>query len=163
MDLFRFPPASFGDYFLLVIAIVIVINLILIVRALSSRGNRKTEGVSPTTSDPDVDTVLSPTETELVSEEVPNLKAAVQEAPIVSLGGEEQLEVEIKSIPDDKTLELEITSLPEKEVKTEIRPVLEEMSPDSCEYCSLFKDLNTMVCPNCGRPLNIRIIREPSR
>ena len=164
MDLFRFPPTSFGDYFLLVIAIVIVINLILIVRALSARGNRKTEVVSPTAaSEPEIDSVLSPPETELVSEEVPNLEAAAQDAPIVPLQGEEQIEVEIKPIPDDKTLELEITSLPEKEVKTEIRPVLEEMSPDSCEYCSLFKDLGTMVCPNCGRPLNIRIIREPSR
>jgi len=163
MDLFRFPPTSFGDYFLLVIAIVIVINLILIVRALSARGNRKTEVFSPTASEPENDTVLSPPETELVSEEVPNLEAAAQEAPIVPLQEEEEIEVEIKPIPDDKTLELEITSLPEKEVKTEIRPVLEEMSPDSCEYCSLFKDLNTMVCPNCGRPLNIRIIREPSR
>lgn len=163
MDLFRFPPTSFGDYFLLVIAIVIVINLILIVRALSARGNRKTEVVSPKASEPEIDSVLSPPETELVSEEVPNLEAAAQEAPIFPLQGEEQIEVEIKPIPDDKTLELEITSLPEKEVKKEIRPVLEEMSPDSCEYCSLFKDLGTMVCPNCGRPLNIRIIREPSR
>lgn len=164
MDLFRFPPTSFGDYFLLVIAIVIVINLILIVRALSSRGNRKTEVVSPTAvSEPEIESVLSPPETELVSEEVPKLEAVAQEAPIVPLQGEEQVEVEIKPIPDGETLELEIASLPEKEVKTEIRPVLEEMSPDSCEYCSLFKDLNTMVCPNCGRPLNIRIIREPSR
>lgn len=163
MDLFRFPPTSFGDYFLLILALVIVINLILIVRAVSARGKRETEAVSPIEiSEPEIYSSSPPPDMEPASEDVPNLKTTVQETPI-PFQGEELLEVEIKPIPDDETLELEITSLPERDVRPEIRPILEERSPDSCEYCALFKDLGTMVCPNCGRPLNLRIIREPSR
>jgi len=41
------------------------------------------------------------------------------------------------------------------EVSTEIRPLLNSEEPDGCEYCSIFKDLSTIVCPNCGKPLNL--------
>ena len=41
------------------------------------------------------------------------------------------------------------------EVSTEIRPLLNSEEPDGCEYCSIFKDLGTIVCPNCGKPLNL--------
>jgi len=41
------------------------------------------------------------------------------------------------------------------EASTEIRPLLSSEEPDNCEYCSIFKDLSTIVCPNCGKPLNL--------
>jgi len=41
------------------------------------------------------------------------------------------------------------------EASTEIRPLLSSEEPDTCEYCSIFKDLSTIVCPNCGKPLNL--------
>ena len=41
------------------------------------------------------------------------------------------------------------------EASTEIRPLLSSEEPDKCEYCSIFKDLRTTVCPNCGKPLNL--------
>lgn len=41
------------------------------------------------------------------------------------------------------------------DVSAEIRPLLSPEKPDECEYCSIFKDLSTVVCPNCGRPLNL--------
>ncbi len=41
------------------------------------------------------------------------------------------------------------------EASTEIRPLLSSEEPDKCEYCSIFKDLSTIVCPNCGKPLNL--------
>ena len=40
-------------------------------------------------------------------------------------------------------------------LSAEIRPLLSPEEPDECEYCSIFKDLGTVVCPNCGRLLNI--------
>jgi hypothetical protein len=43
------------------------------------------------------------------------------------------------------------------EIKPEIRPVLEEETRESCAYCSMFRDIGTMVCPNCGRTLNLKI------
>ena len=45
------------------------------------------------------------------------------------------------------------------EIKPEIRPVLEEETRESCAYCSLFSDIGTMVCPNCGRPLKLNNAR----
>ena len=41
------------------------------------------------------------------------------------------------------------------EASTEIRPLLSSEEPGTCEYCSIFKDLSTIVCPNCGKPLNL--------
>ena len=40
-----------------------------------------------------------------------------------------------------------------------IRPVLEEETKESCPYCSMFRDIGTMVCPSCGRPLNLKNAR----
>ena len=48
------------------------------------------------------------------------------------------------------------------EIKPEIRPVLEEETTESCPYCSMFRDIGTMVCPNCGRTLNLKIARANS-
>ena len=82
-----------------------------------------------------------------------------------------------KPIPDhtkavkERSLEIKIKELLEKrenanlfsqkefekdEVKPEFRPVLEEETWESCPYCSMFRDIGTMVCPNCGRSLNLK-------
>jgi len=42
------------------------------------------------------------------------------------------------------------------EIKLEIGPVLEEETRESCSYCYMFRDIGTMVCPNCGRTLNFK-------
>lgn len=51
---------------------------------------------------------------------------------------------------------------PREDVKLEadIRPLLNREETEGCPYCALFKDLGTAVCPNCGRPLNIRILTQ---
>jgi hypothetical protein len=42
------------------------------------------------------------------------------------------------------------------EIKLGIGPVIEEETGESCSYCSMFRDIGTMVCPNCGRSLNLK-------
>ncbi len=42
------------------------------------------------------------------------------------------------------------------EIKLEIGSVLEEETRESCAYCNMFRDIGTMVCPNCGRTLNLK-------
>ena len=45
------------------------------------------------------------------------------------------------------------------EVRSEIRPLIDVETSESCGYCSIFRDIGTMVCPNCGRPLNLKIVQ----
>ena len=42
------------------------------------------------------------------------------------------------------------------EIKPEIGSVPEEETRESCPYCYMFRDIGTMVCPNCGRTLNFK-------
>ena len=44
----------------------------------------------------------------------------------------------------------------DKEVP-EIRPIFGVETKDACKYCSIFKDMGNIVCPNCGRALNLKI------
>jgi len=46
------------------------------------------------------------------------------------------------------------------EIESDIRPLLNREEAEGCPYCALFKDLGTAVCPNCGRPLNLRLIQQ---
>ncbi len=39
------------------------------------------------------------------------------------------------------------------QVDTEDITLLSGEAPDTCKYCLIFKELSSIVCPNCGRPL----------
>jgi hypothetical protein len=63
-------------------------------------------------------------------------------------------EPKARSLLDDpepvvKVLEVE-------EGKPEIRPVFEQETSDRCKFCSIFRDMGNVVCPNCGRALNLK-------
>jgi hypothetical protein len=45
------------------------------------------------------------------------------------------------------------------EARPEIRPLIDVETSESCGYCPIFRDIGTMVCPNCGRPLNLKIVQ----
>lgn len=78
---------------------------------------------------------------------------------------QEEMEIgpEIRPLPEEGELRLEIGSLPDEgEGRPDIRPLLGEATTESCQYCAIFKDLGTMVCPHCGRPLNIRLNPQKS-
>jgi hypothetical protein len=47
----------------------------------------------------------------------------------------------------------------EVEARPEIRPLIDVETSESCGYCPIFRDIGTMVCPNCGRPLNLKIVQ----
>ena len=63
---------------------------------------------------------------------------------------------EIRSVLIDGEVDMATQAhLDTAELTVEIRPLLSSEKPDECEYCSIFKDLSTVVCPNCGKPLNL--------
>ena len=63
---------------------------------------------------------------------------------------------EIRSVLIDGEVDIATQAhLNTAEISVEIRHLLSPEKPDECEYCSIFKDLSTVVCPNCGRPLNL--------
>jgi hypothetical protein len=73
--------------------------------------------------------------------------------PMTTIDGEAQ--TEIMPVFTNGQIE-QVSKGPEiKGLSVEIRPLLYPNEPDQCEYCSIFKDLGTIVCPNCGKPLNL--------
>ena len=42
----------------------------------------------------------------------------------------------------------------EQRVDAEVKSLFNAEGPDACKYCFIFKDLSSIVCPNCGRLLN---------
>ena len=56
--------------------------------------------------------------------------------------------VEVEEIPDEE-LDLVEYAIDEDPEPDEIP----DDPPDECEYCKKFRNVGTMVCPHCGRPL----------
>ena len=119
------------DPLLLLLSIVSVFTLVLLVRVLF-RGGGTVGG-----------DVAKPLETIAEDEEQtpPEENHVAPEIRSVLIDGEVDL----------ATQEVLVTA----EASAEIRPLLSPEEPDECEYCPIFKDLGTVVCPNCGRPLNL--------
>jgi hypothetical protein len=72
----------------------------------------------------------------------------------------EKIETEIHPILEGESLTEFRPPQEDVELEADIRPLLNREAAEGCPYCALFKDLGTAVCPNCGRPLNIRILRQ---
>jgi hypothetical protein len=70
----------------------------------------------------------------------------------------EETETEIHPILEGESLTEFRPPREDVELEADIRPLLNREEAEGCPYCALFKDLGTAVCPNCGRPLNIRIL-----
>jgi hypothetical protein len=68
--------------------------------------------------------------------------AAVSEN--VARFGVEDLGPSVATVPDDD------------EGSSDTHSLFPEEDADSCRYCGRFRDIGTMVCPHCGRPLNLR-------
>ena len=72
----------------------------------------------------------------------------------------EETETEIHPILEGESMTEFRPPREDIELKSDIRPLLNREEVEGCPYCALFKDLGTAVCPNCGRPLNIRLIQQ---
>ena len=76
---------------------------------------------------------------------------------------QEIIEPEIRPIVEEGESVADFQPPPnEAEIKDDIRPLLQKGISDGCQYCSIFRDIGTAVCPNCGRPLNLKIIQKES-
>ena len=76
---------------------------------------------------------------------------------------QEIIEPEIRPIVEEGESVADFQPPPdEAEIKDDIRPLLQKGTSDGCQYCSIFRDIGTAVCPNCGRPLNLKIIQKES-
>jgi len=121
---------------LILMSVVAVITLILLVRVLLKGGGTAGRDVAKP-----LETIADDEEQTLPEETI----AAPEISPVIIDG-----EIDVATQAHIKT----------EDVITEIRPLLSPEKPDQCEYCSIFKDLRTVVCPNCGRPLNLPRVHE---
>jgi len=117
-------------------SVVAVITLILLVKVFLKAGGTAGRDVAKP-----LETIADDDEQTLPEETI----AAPEISPVIIDG-----EIDVATQAHIKT----------EDVITEIRPLLSPEKPDECEYCSIFKDLGTVVCPNCGRPLNLPRVHE---
>ena len=79
----------------------------------------------------------------------------------------EMFESEIRPIEINGEITFEVPNRIKNLKKgAEIRTLLAIEGPNECDFCSIFKGLNSVVCPNCGRPLNppgVLVIYESSK
>lgn len=128
-----------GDILLpltILLAFLILIILVLLAKSSSSRKGWADETHEPQVVDAIEPEVLPPQE---IIE--PEIRPIVEEGESVA---------DFRPPPD------------EAKIKDDIRPLLQKGASDGCQYCSIFRDIGTAVCPNCGRPLNLRIIQKES-
>jgi hypothetical protein len=175
---------------MILLAFLILIILVLLARASSPRKGRADDVDIPQVVYEIESEVLPPqeiieSETSPIVEEIltPRDITSSEIRPIVEevLPPPEIIEPEIRSIveevlPPPEIIEPEIRPIVEEgesvddfrlppeevEIKDDIRPLLQKGASDGCQYCSIFRDIGTAVCPNCGRPLNLRIILKES-
>lgn len=146
-----------GDALLIALVVVTLLVLVLFFRVLGRSGKGEVRTSSevlyeePVEAPPSEESVEEP---ETAEEEI-EIEEPVEHEP--ELTDMEPEVIEPKEEPEIRpiTAEIEIKSV--EEPGEEIRPLLEEESDDRCQYCSVFLDLGTAVCPNCGRPLDARI------
>jgi hypothetical protein len=79
---------------------------------------------------------------EMISDEDPSLvdvANVVEEINPVQVNGNVDIRVQVN----------------EEGIGTRIQTKRYSREPDACKYCFIFKDLSSVVCPNCGRRLNV--------
>ena len=116
---------------LIIISLIAILNFLLLIRVLLHRNNLKEDSGRPT---------------DIVNEEI-----------TLVVNNEEIIESEIHPIIIDGEVDSSLLkSSSDKLIHSEISPLLGNENPDQCTHCQIFKDLNSIVCPNCGRALNIK-------
>ena len=83
-------------------------------------------------------------------------ESTIKHSVIISQEGDTTPGDKIRSLTDDVE-PITIRALKIEEEVPEIRPIFGVETKDSCKYCSIFKDMGNIVCPNCGRALNLKI------
>ena len=139
---------------MVLLAFLILIILVLLARTSSPRKSGSDDTDKPQVVDEIEPEVLPPQE---IIE--PEKHPIVEEV----LPPREIIEPEIRQIVEEGESVANFRLPPdEAEIKDDIRPLLQKGTSDGCQYCSIFRDIGTVVCPNCGRPLNLRIIQKES-
>lgn len=59
---------------------------------------------------------------------------------------------EIRSVRVNGNIDIQVN---EGRVDMKVQTSLSAEGLDECKYCSVFKDLSSVVCPNCGRLLKV--------
>ena len=83
-------------------------------------------------------------------------ESSIKHSIIISQEGDTTPRNKMRPLTDD-TESITIRALEIEEEAPEIRPIFGVETKDSCKYCSIFKDMGNIVCPNCGRALNLKI------
>lgn len=117
---------------LVLVSLVALLNVVMIIKVIIRRKNYAEKGNEKPSN----------LTTKVESSQRPKIESIKPEIRPIIVNGEVDSEI------------LEHTS--NMLERGEIHSLIIKDDPNQCEYCQIFKDLKTIVCPNCGRPLNIK-------
>jgi hypothetical protein len=81
-------------------------------------------------------------------------------SPLVIISEEDQILIDVASVVEENR-PVQVNGkvdnwiqVDEERVNSGVKTVSYSEEQDTCKYCFIFKDLSSVVCPNCGRRLN---------
>jgi hypothetical protein len=114
------------------------------------------------TDDGDVESVKAINSLDLLTvdpivEDIPHFEEAISNSAAEEnlSGGETKISSDVALFGEEVSDTVDNNVIDERKVTSDSSSTIVEEDEDSCIYCGTFKDIGTMVCPHCGRPLNL--------
>lgn len=80
------------------------------------------------------------------------------EGPLILVNDEDPILIEIANLEGIRPVQVKgivDIQVDERRDDADVKTLLSAEGLDACKYCSIFKDLSSLVCPNCGRLLKV--------
>ena len=82
------------------------------------------------------------------------------EGPLEMVGDEDPILIDVATIKETRPVRgngnMDIRAqVNEERFDGKVPTLLPAEGPDACKYCSIFQNLSSVVCPNCGRLLKV--------
>lgn len=77
------------------------------------------------------------------------------EGSLEMVDDEDPILIDIANLEESRPIQVNGNMDIQVQVDAEVQTLLSAEGPDACKYCFIFKDLSSVVCPNCGRLLKV--------
>jgi hypothetical protein len=82
------------------------------------------------------------------------------EAPLEVVDDEDPILIDVANLEEIRPVQVNgnvdiRVKVDEERIEAEIQTLVTAERLDACKYCFIFKDLSSVVCPNCGRLLKV--------
>ncbi len=77
------------------------------------------------------------------------------EGSLEMVDDEDPILIDIANLEESRPIQVNGNMDIQVQVDAEVQTLISAEGSDACKYCFIFKDLSSVVCPNCGRLLKV--------